>query len=94
VVFPTFNERTSVAQAAVGAVRESHEPRQGYGSAIRRGLHESTGDLMVISEPDGTFLGRDTFKLLAYVGDFDVVYGSLTAHLLISRGAKMGALVR
>ena len=46
-------------------VREVHEYRQGYGYAIQRGLREARGDYIVISEPDGTFLGRDTFKLLA-----------------------------
>ncbi len=48
----------------------------------------------MVSEPDGTFLGRDTFKLLAYVDDFDVVYGSRTARTFIWRGANMGALLR
>jgi glycosyltransferase involved in cell wall biosynthesis len=75
-------------------VREVHEGRQGYGWAIRRGLREATGDYILISEPDGTFLGRDTFKLLAYVDDFDVVYGSRTARTFIWRGANMGALLR
>jgi glycosyltransferase involved in cell wall biosynthesis len=76
------------------SVREIHEPRQGYGFAIQRGLREATGDYIVVSEPDGTFLGRDTFKLLAYVDDFDVVYGSRTARTFIWRGANMGALLR
>jgi glycosyltransferase involved in cell wall biosynthesis len=71
-------------------VREILEPRQGYGFAIQRGMQEATGDYIVISEPDGTFLGRDTFKLLAYVDDFDVVYGSRTARTFIWRGANMG----
>jgi glycosyltransferase involved in cell wall biosynthesis len=75
-------------------VREVHEYRQGYGFAIRRGLREAAGDYIVVSEPDGTFLGRDTFKLLAYVDDFDVVYGSRTARTFIWRGANMGALLR
>jgi glycosyltransferase involved in cell wall biosynthesis len=75
-------------------VREIHEPRQGYGFAIRRGLREASGDYIVISEPDGTFLGRDTFKLLAYVDDFEVVYGSRTARTFIWRGANMGAPLR
>jgi glycosyltransferase involved in cell wall biosynthesis len=75
-------------------VREVHEARQGYGFAIRRGLREATGDYIVVSEPDGTFLGRDTFKLLAYVDDFDVVYGSRTARTFIWRGANMGAWLR
>ena len=75
-------------------IREIHEPRQGYGFAIRRGLQEATGDFIVVSEPDGTFLGRDTFKLLAYVDDFDVVYGSRTARTFIWRGANMGMWLR
>jgi glycosyltransferase involved in cell wall biosynthesis len=75
-------------------VREVHERRQGYGHAIQCGFHEATGDYIVVSEPDGTFLGRDTFKLLAYVDDFDVVYGSRTARTFIWRGANMGALLR
>src|SRR5262249_10864712 len=75
-------------------VREVHEPAQGYGYAIQRGLREAAGDYIVVSEPDGTFLGRDTFKLLAYVDDFDVVYGSRTARTFIWRGANMGALLR
>jgi glycosyltransferase involved in cell wall biosynthesis len=75
-------------------VREVHEPRQGYGHAIQRGLREASGDYLVISEPDGTFLGRDTFKLLAYVDDFEVVYGSRTARTFIWRGANMGAPLR
>jgi glycosyltransferase involved in cell wall biosynthesis len=75
-------------------VREVKEFRQGYGYAIQRGLQEATGDYLVVSEPDGTFLGRDTFKLLAYVDDFDVVYGSRTFSMFIWRGANMGALLR
>jgi len=75
-------------------VREVHEPAQGYGHAIQRGLREAAGDYIVVSEPDGTFLGRDTFKLLAYVDDFDVVYGSRTARTFIWRGANMGAALR
>lgn len=75
-------------------VREVHEPRQGYGFAIRRGLREARGDYVVVSEPDATFLPRDTFKLLAYADDFDVVYGSRTARTFIWRGANMGAFLR
>ena len=87
-----------VAKAAAdgppGAVREVFEPRQGYGHAIRRGFREASGDYVVVSEPDGTFLGRDVLKLLAYADDFDAVYGSRTAPTFIWRGANMGAFLR
>jgi glycosyltransferase involved in cell wall biosynthesis len=91
------SEEVAAASASVRngtVVREVHEPQQGYGFAIQRGLREATGDFIVVSEPDGTFLGRDTFKLLAYVDDFDVVYGSRTARTFIWRGANMGAWLR
>lgn len=94
---PGTSAEIAEAVAAVASdtrVREVHEPRQGYGHAIQRGMREATGDYIVISEPDGTFLGRDIFKLLAYVDDFDVVYGSRTARTFIWRGANMGAALR
>jgi glycosyltransferase involved in cell wall biosynthesis len=94
---PGTSEEVAAARAQVRndtLVREIHESRQGYGFAIRRGLKEADGDYILVSEPDGTFLGRDTFKLLAYVDDFDVVYGSRTARTFIWRGANMGMWLR
>jgi glycosyltransferase involved in cell wall biosynthesis len=92
----TSEQVASAAQQVTNdtLVREIHETKQGYGFAIQRGLREASGDYIVISEPDGTFLGRDTFKLLAYVEDFDVVYGSRTARTFIWRGANMGVWLR
>ncbi len=84
---------TSEEVAGTGAV-EVHEPRQGYGFAIRRGLAEATGDYLVVCEPDGTFRPSDIFKLLAYAQDFDVVYGSRTSQQLIWHGANMGLFLR
>ena len=71
-----------------------HEPRQGYGFSIRRGLKESSGDLIVISEPDGTFVANDIVKLLAYTDDFSIVFGSRTLYTMIWKGANMGAFLR
>jgi glycosyltransferase involved in cell wall biosynthesis len=76
------------------SAREVHEPQQGYGFAIQRGLREARGDYVVIAEPDGTFAARDVFKLLAYAEDFDVVYGSRTARTLIWDGANMDGPLR
>ncbi len=57
-------------------------------------MREATGEYLIVSEPDGTFLGRDALKLLAYADDFDVVYGSRTARMFIWRGANMGLFLR
>src|SRR5215213_19980 len=77
-------------EVAQTRAREVMEPRQGYGWATQRGLAEATGDLLVLAEPDGTFLPSDIFKLLVYSDDCDVVLGTRTTRELIWRGANMG----
>ena len=84
---------TSEQVAGTGAV-EVFEPRQGYGAAIRRGFREAAGHYIIVSEPDGTFRGKDIIKLLAYADDFDVVYGSRTVKELIWHGANMGLFLK
>jgi glycosyltransferase involved in cell wall biosynthesis len=76
------------------AARLVHEPEQGYGHAIRRGLLEATGDLIVLAEPDGTFLAEDVIKLLVYSGECDVVFGTRTTRDLIWAGANMERFLR
>ncbi|MGI9184461.1 MAG: glycosyltransferase family 2 protein [Solirubrobacteraceae bacterium] len=71
-----------------------HEPRQGYGHATRRGLLEARGDLIVLAEPDGTFLPQDIIKLLVYSGECDVVFGTRTTQVLIWQDANMAHFLR
>jgi glycosyltransferase involved in cell wall biosynthesis len=70
------------------------EAAQGYGHALRRGLREATGDLVIMAEPDGTFIARDVIKLLAYAEDFDMVCGTRTTRELIWEQANMGWFLR
>jgi glycosyltransferase involved in cell wall biosynthesis len=70
------------------------EPRQGYGHATRRGLIEARGDLIVLSEPDGTFLPQDILKLLVYSNECDAVFGTRTTRELIWAGANMDWFLR
>jgi glycosyltransferase involved in cell wall biosynthesis len=71
-----------------------HEPKQGYGHATRRGLLEADGDLIVIAEPDGTFLPSDVVKLLVYADDSEVVFGTRTTRELIWEGANMAFFLK
>ena len=81
-------------EVAKTPARLVHEPRQGYGHAIRRGLIEADGDLIVLSEPDGTFLPQDITKLLVYSNECEVVLGTRTTRELIWAGANMERLLR
>jgi len=84
---------TSQELAGTGA-REVFEPRQGYGHALLRGIDECNADLIVLSEPDGTFSGHDLIKLLAYSDDVPAVFGTRTTREFIWAGANMGWFLR
>src|SRR5438128_109200 len=84
----------TAARARTAGARVVHEPRQGYGNALRRGLAEAQGEYVVLAEPDGTFMGKDVLKLLAYADDFDLVLGTRTTRELIWHGANMGWQLR
>jgi glycosyltransferase involved in cell wall biosynthesis len=95
VIVVDNNSHDSTAQRALAAgARVVHEPRQGYGYALRRGMAEASGEYIVLAEPDGTFMGKDVLKLLAYADDFDLVLGTRTTRELIWRGANMGWQLR
>lgn len=95
VVVVNNNSRDRTAEeAGQTRARVVHESEQGYGHALRRGLREATGDYIILAEPDGTFVGRDVLKLLAYAHDFDVVCGTRTTRELIWEQANMGWFLR
>ena len=70
------------------------ETKQGYGYAYMRGLREATGDLIVMTEVDGTFDPNDIHKFLLYSNDFPVVFGTRTSRASIWSGAFMPFPVR
>ncbi len=71
-----------------------HEPKQGYGHAIRKGLNVASGELIIIAEPDGTFVGKDVIKLLVFSEEYDAVWGTRTDVRLIGAGANMKFYMR
>lgn len=84
---------TSEELAGTGAV-EILETKQGYGNALLCGIDNCKSDLIVLSEPDGTFNPSDLVKLLAYSDDVPVVFGTRTSREFIWAGANMGLFLR
>ena len=87
-------EAGTVEEVEKTDARMVHEPQQGYGHACRRGLIEADGDLIVLSEPDGTFLPSDIHKLLVFCAECDAVFGTRTTRELIWHGANMDWFLR
>jgi hypothetical protein len=80
VIVVDNNSRDGTAvEARQTRARVVQESRQGYGYALQRGIQEAKGDIVILAEPDGTFIGRDILKLLAYADDFDMVCGTRTS---------------
>lgn len=95
VIVVDNNSRDRTAdEARLTRARLVHEPQQGYGHALRRGLREASGELVIMAEPDGTFVARDVLKLLAYSEDFEMVCGTRTTQELIWEQANMGWFLR
>jgi len=85
------NTREEVAKTKALLVVET---KQGYGHALMRGLLESTGDLIIMTEADGTFQPEDIEKFLSYSNDFEAVIGTRTSRAAIYSGAFMPFPVR
>ena len=95
IVVVNNNSRDGTAtEAAQTRARIVLETKQGYGNALRRGMREAAGDIIILAEPDGTFVGRDVLKLLAYADDFEMVCGTRTTRELIWAEANMGWFLR
>ena len=95
VIVVDNNSRDGTAgEARQTRARVVQESRQGYGYALQRGIQEAKGDIVILAEPDGTFIGRDILKLLAYADDFDMVCGTRTTRELVWDQANMGWFLR
>lgn len=87
-------EEGTVEEVEQTSARMVYESRQGYGHACRTGLRQATGDLIVLAEPDGTFLPSDIHKLLPFSEECDAVFGTRTTRELIWQGANMDWFLR
>jgi glycosyltransferase involved in cell wall biosynthesis len=94
VVVDNNSRDETAALASEAGARVVTETAQGYGNALRRGLAEASGDLIVMAEPDGTFVAHDVHKLLAYSDDVELVLGTRTTREMIFAEANMGRFLR
>lgn len=80
----------SAAEIELTSAKYVKETTQGYGAALRRGMREATGDLIVTCEPDGTFRASDLDRFLVYSQDYDVVFGTRTSRNPVWSGGDPG----
>jgi glycosyltransferase involved in cell wall biosynthesis len=93
VVDNNSRDRTGELAAAAGA-RVVREARPGYGSALLAGMQAAKGEILVLTEADGSFRARDVVKLLVYLDDAGMVLGTRTTRQMVQQGANMRFLLR
>jgi glycosyltransferase involved in cell wall biosynthesis len=86
-------DRTAEIAVERGA-RVVEESTPGYGAALLRGMTEAKGDILVLTEADGSFAARDVEKLLIYLDDASMVMGTRTTRQMVEQGANMRFLLR
>lgn len=70
------------------------KPLSGYGDALKYGMDNAIGDILILSEADGSFDASDIPKILEYLKDVDMVVGSRTTKEMIEQGANMKCILR
>ncbi len=53
-----------------------HNENRGYGAALKTGIRHSSGDIIVITDADGTYPNDRIPEMLSYIGDYDMVVGA------------------
>ncbi len=79
----------TVARAQANGARVIEESKPGYGSALLAGMSAAKGDILVLTEADGSFHAKDLIKLLVYLADAQMVMGTRTTKQLVEQGANM-----
>ncbi len=93
VVDNNCKDRTAAIATERGA-RVISEKRPGYGAAPMAGMHAAKGDILVLTEADGSFRARDVVKWLVYLEDAGMVMGTRTTRQMLEQGANMRFLLR
>ena len=70
------NDRSAEIAASRGARVVRHETKRGYGSAIRTGIGEAAGEIIVIMDADGTYPTSEIPRLLERLERHDLVVGA------------------
>ena len=64
-----------------------HNRNRGYGAALKSGIRESTGELILIIDADGTYPPEEATTLIDMLEDADMVVGARTGSDVSERGS-------
>ena len=72
------SDRTAEISRGLDVTLLEHEVNRGYGAALKTGLQSAKYEFVLIADADGTYPLEDIPKLVADMGDHDMVVGART----------------
>jgi glycosyltransferase involved in cell wall biosynthesis len=81
---------TSREAAAAGARVIRHPYNKGNGAAVKTGIRHAAGTFVLIADADGQHRPADAGRLVAYLGDYDLVVGARSGHTQASLARRAG----
>lgn len=75
---------------AAGATVVRHPYQKGNGAAVKTGIRRATGDFILIIDGDGQHRAEDAVRLVARLGEYDLVVGARTGTSQATRFRRAG----
>ncbi len=93
VVDDGSRDDTSERAATAGARVIRHPYNKGNGSSVKTGIRHAAGEWILIIDGDGQHRPDDAMRLIAGLGDYDLVVGARSAHTQASMVRRLGNTV-
>jgi glycosyltransferase involved in cell wall biosynthesis len=90
VVDDGSTDETSQVAAAAGATVIRHPYNKGNGASVKTGLRAAQGEFILILDADGQHLPSDAGRLIAPLGEYDLVIGARTSGMQASWQRRLG----
>jgi glycosyltransferase involved in cell wall biosynthesis len=90
VVDDGSSDGTGEAAAAAGATVVRHAYNIGNGAAVKNGIRRASGDYVLIVDADGQHPPEDALRLVARLGDYDLVVGARAAGTQATEARRVG----
>jgi glycosyltransferase involved in cell wall biosynthesis len=86
-------DATAEQARGAGATVVRHPYNKGNGAAVKTGIREATGDYVLILDADGQHQPEDTRRIIAPLGEYDLVIGARSGATQASLGRRAGNAV-
>lgn len=90
VVDDGSNDDTATNAGRAGAAVVRHPYNKGNGASIKSGIRAASGDFVLIMDGDGQHQASEALKIVARLGDYDLVIGTRTADAHATLGRQVG----